>query len=66
MTTLKAPRVPEQRDFPSRLHHPAVAARIGAWLGICLFLTFATGETWSTSRLGWPPGWCCTTSSSSR
>jgi DMSO/TMAO reductase YedYZ molybdopterin-dependent catalytic subunit len=35
--------VPEQRDFPSRLHHPRVAARIGAWLGICFFVAFATG-----------------------
>ena len=62
MTTLKAPRVPEQRDFPSRLHHPAVAARVGAWLGICLFLAFATGlvshlaqqpDSWLPSRPVW-------------
>ena len=36
-------RVPEQRDFPSRLHHPRVAAQLGAWLGICFFVAFATG-----------------------
>ena len=62
MTTLKAPRVPEQRDFPSRLHHPSVAARVGAWLGICFFVAFATGvishlaqqpDSWLPSRPVW-------------
>ena len=62
MTRLKAPRVPEQRDFPSRLHHPSVAARVGAWLGICFFLAFATGvishlaqqpDSWLPSRPVW-------------
>ncbi len=54
--------VPEQRDFPSRLHHPRVAAQIGAWLGICFFVAFATGvishlaqdpNSWLPSRPTW-------------
>jgi hypothetical protein len=59
MTALRAP---EQSDFPSRLHHPEVAARIGAWLGICFFVAFATGlvshvaqlpDSWLPSRPVW-------------
>ena len=55
-------RVPEQRDFPSRLHHPRVAAQLGAWLGICFFVAFATGlvshlaqqpDSWLPSRPSW-------------
>jgi len=55
-------RPPEQRDFPSRLHHPRVAARLGAWLGICFFVAFATGvishlaqqpDSWLPSRPVW-------------
>ena len=62
MTTLKTPPIPEQRDFPSRLHHPRVAARVGAWLGICFFVAFATGlishlaqqpDSWLPSRPVW-------------
>jgi hypothetical protein len=51
---MKTPvQLPEQRDFPSRLHHPAVAARVGAWLGICFFICFATGVI---SHLAQEPG----------
>ena len=60
---MRAPvRVPEQRDFPSRLHHPRVAAQLGAWLGICFFVAFATGlvshlaqqpDSWLPSRPSW-------------
>ena len=55
-------RPPEQRDFRSRLHHPRVAARLGAWLGICFFVAFATGvishlaqqpDSWLPSRPVW-------------
>ena len=62
MTTLEVPQVPEQRDFPSRLHHPRVAARVGAWLGICFLVAFATGvvshlaqqpDSWLPSRPVW-------------
>jgi DMSO/TMAO reductase YedYZ molybdopterin-dependent catalytic subunit len=60
MTT--RPRPPEQADFDSRLHHPSVAARLGAWLGICFFVAFATGvlshiaqqpDSWLPSRPVW-------------
>ena len=55
-------RPPEQDDFTSRLHHPRVAARLGAWLGICFFVAFATGvishlaqqpDSWLPSRPVW-------------
>jgi DMSO/TMAO reductase YedYZ molybdopterin-dependent catalytic subunit len=60
MTTSLRP--PEQGDFTSRLHHPRVAARLGAWLGICFFVAFATGvvshlaqqpDSWLPSRPVW-------------
>jgi hypothetical protein len=35
--------VPTEEDFTSRLRSPAVAARIGVWLGICFGLAFLTG-----------------------
>jgi hypothetical protein len=62
MRSLAHPPLPEQRDFPSRLHHPRVAARLGAWLGICFFVAFATGlvshlaqqpDSWLPSRPVW-------------
>jgi hypothetical protein len=37
------PRVPREDDFRSRLRSPAVAARIGLWLGICFGVAFITG-----------------------
>ncbi len=36
-------RVPAEEDFTSRLRSPAVAARIGLWLGVCFGLAFLTG-----------------------
>ena len=36
-------RVPAEDDFTSRLRSPAVAARIGIWLGVCFGLAFVTG-----------------------
>lgn len=36
-------RVPAEGDFTSRLHSPAVAARVGLWLGICFAVCFLTG-----------------------
>ncbi len=35
--------VPQESDFTSRLRSPAVAARIGVWLGICFGIAFVTG-----------------------
>ena len=41
MTTgLKAPT---PASFTSRLHSPAVAARVGVWLGVCFAVAFLTG-----------------------
>jgi Oxidoreductase molybdopterin binding domain len=36
-------RIPHEEDFRSRLRSPAVAARIGLWLGICFGVAFVTG-----------------------
>jgi DMSO/TMAO reductase YedYZ molybdopterin-dependent catalytic subunit len=36
-------RVPEPKDFTSRLRGPQVTARIGVWLGICFGVAFVTG-----------------------
>ena len=36
-------RVPAEEDFTSRLRSPAVAARLGVWLGVCFGLAFVTG-----------------------
>ncbi len=36
-------RIPAPEDFPSRLRSPAVAARVGVWLGICFGICFLTG-----------------------
>ena len=36
-------RAPAPEDFPSRLRSPAVAARVGLWLGICFGICFLTG-----------------------
>jgi hypothetical protein len=55
-------RPPEQSDFTSRLHHARVAANLGAWLGICFAIAFATGlvshlaqqpDSWLPSRPVW-------------
>jgi hypothetical protein len=36
-------RVPHPDDFSSRLRSPAVAARVGVWLGVSFLLCFLTG-----------------------
>ncbi|HET6152982.1 MAG TPA: molybdopterin-dependent oxidoreductase [Marmoricola sp.] len=35
--------VPDEDDFTSRLRSPAVAARVGVWLGLCFGVCFITG-----------------------
>ncbi|MCW2754678.1 MAG: molybdopterin-binding protein, partial [Marmoricola sp.] len=40
---LRPPPVPDEADFTSRLRSPAVAARVGVWLGICFGIAFVTG-----------------------
>jgi hypothetical protein len=35
--------IPREDDFRSRLRTPAVAARVGLWLGICFGVAFVTG-----------------------
>jgi hypothetical protein len=36
-------RAPDEQSFTSRLRSPAVAARVGLWLGICFGIAFLTG-----------------------
>ena len=36
--------IPREDDFRSRLRSPAVAARVGLWLGICFGVAFVTGD----------------------
>ena len=36
-------RLPDEHSFASRLRSPAVAARVGLWLGICFGIAFLTG-----------------------
>lgn len=51
MSQLKPPRtklriphkIPHEDDFTSRLRSPAVAARVGVWLGVAFGLAFLTG-----------------------
>lgn len=35
--------IPRETDFRSRLRSPAVASRVGVWLGVCFGLAFLTG-----------------------
>ncbi|HLN78077.1 MAG TPA: molybdopterin-dependent oxidoreductase [Nocardioidaceae bacterium] len=42
MSQLKLP-IPRETDFKSRLRDPAVASRVGLWLGVCFGLAFLTG-----------------------
>lgn len=39
----RRPAVPAPESFPSRLRSPAIAARVGLWLGICFGICFLTG-----------------------
>ena len=43
MTTGTQLKVPREEDFRSRLRSPAVAARVGLWLGIAFAVCFVTG-----------------------
>ncbi len=47
--------IPAEQDFTSRLRSPAVAARIGPWLGICFGIAFVTGlySHFSQDTPGW-------------
>lgn len=47
-------RPPLETDFTSRLRSPAVAARVGVWLGVCFVLAFGTGLV---SHWAQAPGW---------
>ena len=40
---MKPPAPPREEDFTSRLRSPAVAARVGVWLGTCFVIAFVTG-----------------------
>jgi hypothetical protein len=40
---MRAPTLPREEDFTSRLRSPAVAARVGVWLGVCFGVAFVTG-----------------------
>lgn len=46
---------PREESFTSRLRSPAVAARIGLWLGICFGIAFLTGlySHFSQDAPGW-------------
>ncbi len=46
---------PEEHAFTSRLRSPAVAARVGLWLGICFGIAFLTGlySHFSQDTPGW-------------
>jgi hypothetical protein len=39
----RRPPIPQESDFTSRLRSPAVASRVGLWLGICFGIAFVTG-----------------------
>jgi hypothetical protein len=43
---------PEEQDFTSRLRSPAVAARVGLWLGICFGIAFVTAAAIGAARTG--------------
>ena len=50
-------RVPDESSFTSRLRSPAVAARVGVWLGVCFALAFVTGlvSHWAQTPHPWLP-----------
>lgn len=50
-------RVPAPADFTSRLHDPAVATRVGQWLGACFAVAFVTGlvSHWAQDPQSWLP-----------
>ena len=56
MSPLPVP-LPRESDFSSRLRSPAVAARIGTWLGLTFGLAFLTGlvSHWAQTPQPWLP-----------
>jgi hypothetical protein len=50
-------KVPDPGDFSSRLRGPAIASRIGVWLGACFLLAFVTGvySHLAQDQPGWFP-----------
>ena len=60
MTVLSFPRslsrlVPHERSFTSRLRRPAVASRVGLWLGVAFGVAFLTGllSHFAQNPTGW-------------
>ncbi|QIK66116.1 molybdopterin-dependent oxidoreductase [Nocardioides sp. HDW12B] len=51
----RRPPAPAEEDFTSRLRSPAVAARIGLWLGVTFTVAFLTGivSHWAQSPTPW-------------
>lgn len=47
--------IPREDQFTSRLRSPAVAARIGVWLGVCFVVAFVTG--WLSHEAQNPHTW---------
>ncbi len=56
-TAERRPPAPAEGDFTSRLRSPAVAARIGLWLGVTFTVAFLTGVVshWAQSPTPWLP-----------
>jgi len=48
-------RIPDEADLRTTLRTPAVAARVGVWLGLCFGIAFLTGLY--SHALQDPPGW---------
>lgn len=46
--------VPRESDFTSRLRSPAVASRVGLWLGVCFALAFITGLYSHVAQAAYP------------
>ncbi|QZY30425.1 molybdopterin-dependent oxidoreductase [Nocardioides coralli] len=48
-------KIPAETDFGSRLRSPAVASRVGLWLGVCFGLCFVTGLVSHYAQAGSQP-----------
>jgi hypothetical protein len=46
--------IPHETDFTSRLRSPAVASRVGLWLGVCFGLAFLTGLYSHAAQAAYP------------
>ncbi len=55
MPTVPTLRIPREEDLRSSLRDPAVAARVGVWLGVCFTVAFLTGLY--SHLLQNQPGW---------